>query len=406
MPKGQKSSGQRQGSLALLESLYLKQGADAAREKFAEFLPEGSERPYFLIRPDDARPAHRTDVAAGDGITYKSFSPPPFWEAPYALLKAHFDYVPKKDFMYHGGEEILVPTAGEVFYHFYSNHGTRRPRPHVLKPIKPGSAIALNPQIPHHTWGGREGAEAWMIIRHVSDSASAISFISPSNADLPRTPRTITKKALEQPGAYSLVAWGIAEKIRLHRDRAKCRIGKLANACDLDPSHLSRIENASTNVSIETLVKIAKILRIGLDELIAPKESQWFFEVAQLPKPSNKSKVVNERLFQRTDPGTQLLTAIHWLVPAGGPSEQVGPERRLEEQNPLSWIVLKGRVIFEIGDLKASTPEVLDEGSVMHFRKPLPVKIQALKDSQLLQISYPSVSARKIRESRENGKNE
>jgi transcriptional regulator with XRE-family HTH domain len=403
--KGPKSSGQRQGSLALLESLYLKDGSGAAREKFAEFLPEGSERPYLLIRPDDGKPAHRTDVHADDGITYESYSPPPFWEAPYALLKAHFDYVPKKDFMYHGGEEILVPIAGEVFYHFYSNHGTRRPREHALKPLKPGSAIVLNPQIPHHTWGGREGADAWMISRHVSDSASAISFISTSNVDLPLTPRTITKKALQQPGAYALVAWGIAEKIRLHRDRAKLRIGKLANACDLDPSHLSRIENASTNVSIETLVKIARILRIGLDELIAPKESQWFFEVAQLPKSSNTNRVVKEKLFQRTDPGSQLLTTIHWEIPAGGPSEQISPNQSLDEENPLSWIVLKGRVIFEIGDHENSSPEVLDEGSVLHFRRPLPVKIQALKDSQLLQISYSSLDTRKSRNQNENGEN-
>lgn len=407
MRKGQKLSGQKQGSLALLESLYLKDGGDKAREKFAQFLPEGegSDQPYLLIRPDDGKPAHRTDVEAHDGIVYQSFSPPPFWEVPYALMRVRFDYVPKKNYMYHGGEEILVPITGEVFYHFYSHYQTRRPRPHSLKPLKPGSAIALNPQVPHHTWGGREGAEAWMIIRHLSDTASAISLISPSNTDLPRTPRTISKKELEQPGVYALVTWGIAEKIRLHRDRAKCRIGKLANACDLDPSHLSRIENACTNVSIETLVKIARVLRIGLDELIAPKESQWFFEVAQLPIAANKNRVSTARLFQRTDPGTQLLTATHWLVPAGGPTKQIGPERRLEEQNPLSWIVLKGRVIFEIGDDENSIPEILDEGSVMHFRRPLTVKMHALKDSELLQISYPPLRARKTRGQHENGKN-
>jgi transcriptional regulator with XRE-family HTH domain len=388
MRKGQKGTGQKQGSLASLESLYFRHGAKAALEEFKQFLPEGSDRPYLILRPDDGKPAHRTDVEVKDGITYQTFSPPPFWEVPYALLKAQFDFVPKKDFMYHGGEEILVPISGEIHYHFYSNQGTRRPRQHTLKALRPGSAIALNPQIPHHTWGGRGGAEAWMVIRHVSDSASAISLVSPSNAELHPTPRRITKTELEQPGVYALVAWGIAEKIRLHRDRAKCRIGKLANACGLDPSHLSRIENASTNVSLETLIKIGRVLRIGLDELIAPKESRWFYEIGDLPRASDSSTVLREDLLNRINKGSHYLHTTYWEVPAGGPFEHISNSPRTAPLSTLSWIILKGRVIFEIGDDKNSIPEILDEGSVMHFRRSLPVKIQALKDSQFLQVTY------------------
>ena len=380
----------KQASLASLESLYLRRGAEAAEKQFLEFLPHGANRPYVVVRSDEGVRAHRTDVAKEDGINYLTFSPPPFWEVPYALLKAHFDFVPKKDFIYHGGEEILVPIRGDVYYHLYSNSGAKHPRQHTLKPLRSGSAILLNSQIPHHTWGGTGGAEAWMVIRHVSDTASAISLISPSNAELHATPRRIKKADLDQPGVYALIAWGIAEKIRLHRDRAKCRIGKLAHACGLDPSHLSRIENGTTNVSLETLIKIARVLRIGLDELIAPRESRWLYEVSTFPKA--KGKIVHEPLFKFTNADIHFLQMTYWRFPAAGPSESLPRVGEPWGAFPLSWIVLKGRVVFEIGDSENSVPEVLDEGSVMHFRRSLPVKIQALKDSQFLQLTYSPVS--------------
>lgn len=391
MRKISRNTAEKQSSLAMLESLYLKDGAQGAQKKFAQFLPQGFDRPYLVLRPHDGKPAHRTDVEKKDGIIYETFTPPPYWDVPYAVLRAHFDYIPKTDFMYHGGEEILIPISGEIYYHFYSNDRARHPRQYTLRPLKAGSAIALNPQIPHHTWGGREGSEAWLVIRHVSNTASAISMISPSNAELHPTPRRITKADLEQPGVYALVAWGIAEKIRLHRDRAKCRTSKLAHACGLDPSHLSRIENASSNVSIESLIKIARVLRIGLHELIAPKESQWFHEISQFPRPKDNSKVVREPLFKMTDEDIHRLHTTYWRLPAGRSSESVSDSDTWNAY-PLSWIVLKGRVVFEIGDDENSIPEILDEGSVMHFRRSLPVKIQALKDSQFLQLTYSPVS--------------
>src|ERR1041385_6395957 len=82
----------------------------------------------------------------------------------------------------------------------------------------------------------------------------------------------------------------------------------------------------------------------------------------------------------------------YWRFPAAGPSESLPSVADPWSAYPLSWIVLKGRVVFEIGDNEKSVPEVLDEGSVMHFRRSLPVKIQALKDSQFLQLTYSPVS--------------
>src|SRR2546423_228689 len=204
MAKPNGKMAQKQSSLAQLEELYFCQGPEVAYDAFKGYLPQWTDRPYLLIKPEEGQPAHRTDVAARDGITYEGFSPPAFCDVPYVLLRARFDYVPKKDFMYHGGEEILVPCSGEVYYHFYNSAGAKRPREQKLKALKPGSFIALNPQVPHHTWGGRGGAEAWMVIRHVSDSATAISLTSQiSSTELHPSPRRISRKELEQPGVYA-----------------------------------------------------------------------------------------------------------------------------------------------------------------------------------------------------------
>ena len=95
-----------------------------------------------------------------------------------------------------------------------------------------------------------------MIFRHLSEIGTSISLESElhRDVDLHPTPRRITMTDLKDPARYALVAWGIAEKIRLHRELANLRVTTLARACGIDPSHLSRIENADTNVSLENLV--------------------------------------------------------------------------------------------------------------------------------------------------------
>jgi transcriptional regulator with XRE-family HTH domain len=393
MRRGSKKSGQTQSSLAQLEEFYFSEGAEAAQAAFRHYLPKGAGRPYSLIKPDQGFPAHRTDIEAKDGITYESFSPPGFWEVPYVVLKVRFDYVPKEDFIYHGGEEILVPIKGEVNYHFYNTEGHEPPQHHKTKALKPGSFIVLNPQIPHHTWGGRSGAEAWMVIRHVSDSASAITISMNSHvaaAELHPTPRRISREDLEQPGIYALVAWGIAEKIRLHRDRAKCRIGQLAKICGVDPSHLSRIENASANVSIEILIKIARVLRIGLHDLIAP--AQWSYIVGAMQTASGGGRQARHApLLSQPEAVPHLLHANYWEVPADAPLVRLSGKSMHLPAPTWSWIVLKGRAIFDIEEDEGKVnPELLEEGSVIHFLRPLPTKIQALQDSQFLQITYSS----------------
>src|SRR5215469_6650961 len=170
----------KEGSLSWLEEIYFDQGRLAATGAFERLLPEAAIGPYAILRPGAGQPAQRTDTEERDGIVYEGFSAPAFWDVPYSLLRVRFEHVPKADFIFHGGEEILIPIAGRIAYHFYSCVESARPKKVGLaSPLKPDDIIRINPQLPHHTWAAdKAGAEAWMIIRHMSDSASSISINS------------------------------------------------------------------------------------------------------------------------------------------------------------------------------------------------------------------------------------
>jgi hypothetical protein len=53
-----------------------------------------------------------------------------------------------------------------------------------------------------------------------------------------------------------------------------------------------------------------------------------------------------------------------------------------------SWIVPEGRVIFEITVGSDAYPELLEKGSVIHFSHAALKGIQALRDSELIQVVY------------------
>lgn len=382
----------KQGTLAWLEETYFSQGYAAARKAFARHLPEAAARPYGLLRSEEGQPAQRTDTEVRDGISYKSFDAPALWNVPYSILRVSFEPVPKKHFIHHGGEEILVPISGEVYYHFYSNNDAESPQRHQLnEPLRKGTIIRINPQLPHHTWaGGKDDAEAWMIFRHVSDLATSIRVNSQhSSKALQATPRRITIEDLKEPPTYALIAWGLAERISLHRVRANLRITQLAAMCGLDSSHLSRIESGDTNISLETLVRVARLLQINLDELIAP--NPWCYEVAALTRATtSKRQAVHQPPLRRPSSPPHFIHPIHWQVPRGCAADASGIDSSVEGVMS-SWIVLDGQVIFEIVADSVTSRELLEQGSVIHFRRGEAGRIQGLQDSRLLQIVYSSV---------------
>ena len=218
----------RPWSLAWLAELFYTEGFEAAKHAFDQ-IADGSE-PYTVIKAGQGQPSLRTDVAEKDEIAYESYDPPALWQAPYSLKRVRFKAKPKDHFMAHAGEEVLVPLSGSIVYHFFWTEGKRPPSRTVLEaPLVSGSIIRINPSVPHHTWSQGTAADAWMVFRHVSDMPTAISVDSASH---PRAmalppPRIFSEEELaDDPARYALIAWGLAEKIRMHRELANLRIAR------------------------------------------------------------------------------------------------------------------------------------------------------------------------------------
>lgn len=396
--KGRKQTAKTQRTLSWLEQAYYTEGAMAAKEEFEREFPAAAESTYRLQRLGEGLPVHRTDANEKDGITYESYSPPAFWEIPYQVLRLQLRKVTQREFIFHGGEELLVPLAGAIPYHFFwcdpNKKDKRLPDRDEIAPLKQGSIIRINPELPHHAWAaGKEGATAWMITRPTSNVGTSIYLNTQLEADyLHPTPRRVKASDLRKPGQFALVAWGLAEKIRLQRFRSNLRVAQVAGHCGIDPSYLSRIENADTNVSLETLLRIGRFLRIDLDRLMAPLP--WGYEVGTLSLPKQKQLPAYEAPLyapiapQNSFQPNHFLHPIYWEIRAGQQSEKLSLKPGDPYCHPSSWIALSGRVIMDIRKGKERISELVENDSVLHLREHPPLKIHALEDSKLLQIAY------------------
>jgi transcriptional regulator with XRE-family HTH domain len=355
---------------------------DEARNALVAILPEDARRDYQIVRAGGAESAVRSDMREGDtSIGYEDFSPHALWGLPYSILSVRVDPQAKDYFMYHGGEEILIPVAGAIKYRFFWTEGGTPPVEQDLdEPVRYGKAIRINPQIPHHAWGvGEEPARAWMVMRHASDSATALS----SREEAPRPPRTIRPDSLRSPAQYALVAWGIAEAIRIHRERAELSVNQLAQLCRVDAGQLSRIErvHGSANVSLEALLRVASHLRLPLSQLL--DQATWLWKLANLPDAVEKSPRPRP-IFGRVETQPHRLHTAFLRIPD---RSRYVPDAREIAGDAVSWIVLKGRAIIEMD----TSPEIVDEGDVIHFRRSLPTEVEARGPTEILQITHSAV---------------
>jgi transcriptional regulator with XRE-family HTH domain len=376
-------------SIAWLAEIYFRDGRDAARNALEAVSPGEMLQDYRVVRRGEH--ALRTHAERRDRIRYQSFNPP-LWGWPYSILRVRFDPAEKDRFMHHGGEEILLPIQGSVSYHFFWSAGSSEPTRKLLpRPVKPGSVIRINPQVPHHTWAaGEEPAEAWMMIRDLADSTAATHLDLPPDVSLDVHPprRQFTSDELEQSERYALVAWGIAERIRLSRLRAGLSIRQLASACQIDAAQLSRIENgsSSSNVSLEVLLRIARCLGLEIQQLLSTEfiDKHNPFKIERIDR-ARKAGVVRSVL---CIPQQHFLHLDHWSVPEG---ETVGLE---DDRGNLgahrSWIVLKGEAIFDLTDpISGTSRELVDRDSVIHCRNHAALtSIRALQNLKLLRVTY------------------
>jgi transcriptional regulator with XRE-family HTH domain len=375
-------------SIGWLAEIYFRDGRDAARTALEAVTPGELLEHYRVVRRGEQ--ALRTVGGRRDRILYQSFNPP-FWAWPYSILRCRFDPAEKERFMCHGGEEILLPTAGSVSYHFFWSAGQSEPGRKLLpSPVKPGSVIRIDPQIPHHTWAaGEEPAEAWMIIRDLTDNSAGTHLDLPRdvNLEMPSPRRQLTADELRHGERYALAAWGISEKIRVARLRAGISIRQLAAACQIDPAQLSRIETGSgaSNVSLEVLLRIVRCLGVEIQELFSAEltDANDPFTIESIDRRDETAGTQPVLCLPRR----HLLHLERWTLPEG---RTLDVESQGLSGAPRSWIVLEGEAIFDlVSPSSGSHKELIDRDCVLHCRNQTGLtSIRALQSLELLQVTY------------------
>ena len=385
----------RHGTLGwLAASVAFKDGYDAAVAVLRDYLPGATFQDWSIVHDAQGFSTLRTEVTAASDITYLSFDPPELWGSSYSVLKATF--APRRvrtEFMSHAGEEVLVPTAGKILYHFAWTPGGQVPEVRLTPVLERGAAIRLASQVPHHTWAAGAGeAAAWMVFRPISESPTAINVRARQEGRGKTVGRTgYTRNQVLNPVTYALLAWGIAEQTRLFRDRANIGVSALAALCHVDPAQISRIEAASQNVSIEAIARLARFLRLPLPQLVAQAAQEWMVETV----PVGEEQASPERptwtpiLVPRSDLQHHLHLGILrlgglWAGPAPLP-------RALPPGKIVTWIVLEGALEIQLREARASATvlraELLQKGSVAHFRHVMPTHLAARAPCSVLQIT-------------------
>jgi transcriptional regulator with XRE-family HTH domain len=375
--------------LAFLEQLFFTDGAEAVRQAMVRISPSFLAQPYAIMKTGSGQKTVRTGADESDQIEYESYNPPSIWGAPYAVHLVTFQPAPKKDFMHHVGEELLTPVAGQVTYHFYWTPGSSLPQHIELKPpLKVGKIARINPQIPHHTWAaGNEKSIAWMIFRDLSGSPAAIS-LGPvlDNQTQPKSLRVTEETLRDKPGIYALIAWGLAEKIRIARQRANITSAELAQLVGVDASYIYRVENADTNLSTDKLLSIASVLNISLQGFV--DSGSWNYEIDSL---KDKGKGISPQQVLCKPSSLPHFLHPHVLNIAKDNTIRARSLESEYEDEYSTWIMLEGECLVKIEQEDQSSDEILTKGGVLHFRQGLPLSIRALSSVQLLQIACSRV---------------
>ena len=385
--------------LAMIESLYFRAGAEVAQGQLRRlFGGEESRRTYAFC--DRGQPAIGLNTLPSDDIDYETFSAPISWNAVYSVQKIRLGPKAKSDYLFHPGEEIVIPTSGAVAFHFFWSPGASRPDRVVLNPAaSKGEILRINPQIPHHAWAADGEASAWLILRDAMNSPVALvvdrdsispfqkrlSIVSERSTDAKALGRTrstrqrrVTATDLRKPGAYAMIAWGISELIRDARLKAGLSPTDLAREVGVDPSSISRLEEAKANVSVEMLAKVCSALRIGMTDCM--QSGSWIYgrNLVDCDWKSGQSSKV---------PGDHCLHVNVLKLEKG--SFQVSPTAPNKDSFQFSsWIVLTGKVMAELPNNMEAKSMILDTDNVIHFREYGEIALHALQDSTIAQIVY------------------
>jgi transcriptional regulator with XRE-family HTH domain len=344
------------------------------------------------------------DIVPNDEVVYESFSPPVSWNAAYSLQRARFGPKEKAEYVFHPGEELVIPIQGEITHHFFWTPGGRMPE-RVLRNTPPSepSIVRINPQIPHHAWSTKGDASAWLILRHATNSPVAVVIDREAGSlalqhsatpwpapvrdqEVPSTfhapiRHRVTADDLRKPGAYALIAWGISDLIRDTRQKAGFTTTDLANQIGIDPSSLSRLEEAKANVSIEMLAKVCRGLRIGMAERM--DSGSWIY---QREKIETKGSVQSGAMLPVPPSAHTMHPYLSRL--AEGEQRAASTFRGEDPNQTASWILLKGRILLDLPPTLGGKSLIVESGNVMHFRERGDVQLKALSDSTIVHIVH------------------
>jgi transcriptional regulator with XRE-family HTH domain len=397
-PEVYSKSGQLSG-LALVEQLYLRSGSGPAQQHLERLLSVDQSSHGFSLC-DVGQPALGINILPSDDMDYESFSPPPSWNAIYSVNRVRFGHKPKTDFISHAGEELIIPTQGEVAFHFFWSPGGSRVGRFLLTPaVAEGQMLRINPQIPHHAWAATKEAAAWVVFRHALNSPIAAVIEQDSLAitgpqALRESPAAVSSvvqnlhrrrfdaNTLSKSGTYAMIAWGISQMIREARLKAGLTPTDLARQACVDPSSISRLEEARANVSVELLSKVCNILRIGMSQCV--ESGSWVFERNSIETQQLNNEIV------RVPAGHHYLHST--IVRLAKNEQKLVPTGSSVEPEPLSsWIILSGRLLLELPQVMNAKSIVLETGNVLHFRKNGEVKVHALSSATFVRISYSRI---------------
>src|ERR1039458_2287918 len=369
-------------TLDSLEKIYFEAGSRSVEETLTVAAPKSLFSEIAIIRESEGQLSVRPEILKQDAIEYRNYSPMPLWGVPISFLKMQLQPVPKENsFVFHSGEEIVVPLTGRIRYSVMWSPGNEPPRARELNFV-PGEIAAINPSLPHHGWAlGESPAEAWLLLYHPVDSSAAFDVAATvHNPQMTSDRKRFSTYELQQPGTYSLVAWGIADRVRTQRQRFGITIHQMAELINIDASHLSRLENASTNPSLDALFKVCEFLRIDLRTLLT--STQWM--------------EVREVLDDRKDRNCLLTTPHHphkvhacQYRQSGGTVVTVDSCPR-ESTSFSIWSLQQGQAILEHSLQGAEKRTLLTTGDVIHLRTRTSFSLRALDDCSFIEFHLGS----------------
>lgn len=380
-------------TLAWLESLYFDEGHDAARKAFESLVEP--RRNWAVVKQGQGGGAHRTDLREDASITYEDYSPPASWQPTFAVLLATVSPGQRSSYVSHEGEELVIPIERKIQFHYFWSPGHGLPAAVREDEIEYGSILRLNPTVPHHAAGVGGPAKAWVIIRHSSHAESAVSVepgaLSGAANSLRRAAKGVAKlhgdatgltaKQLKQPGRYSLIAWGLAARLKNYRERSNLRISEVAEACGINHTHLSRIESGATNISLDALLRLARFLRVDIGEFFSSRP--WKSHIDHVPSDYLKGKPPLHRCW--SPPNPHYLHPAYHFVSSGRQHRLKGAGRASRDM--ATYIMLSGRLIANFNPVQ----ELLTAGCVMHLTKDQEVTIEALEDCIVLEVLYSNI---------------